>query len=109
MRQRSRVSWQLIANKLKYKSIEGARGAAKRYAKREKLKWPVLILSRGSMFYAAYHSGESWIDIGIDFGCSPDSAQNAARGWARTHKKKWPPRKIKLWESSKRKKYRKYL
>jgi len=106
MRQRCRVSWKIIAIRLKYRSIEGARGAAKRYAARETLKWPVLILSRGAMFYAAYHSGESWIDIGVDFGCTPSSAQNAARGWSRTHKKRWPPRKMKPWETSSYRRYK---
>tara|TARA_Y100001963_G_C6511744_1_gene322449 strand:+ start:93 stop:476 length:384 start_codon:yes stop_codon:yes gene_type:complete len=98
IRQRTRVSWRVIARQLKYSAVEGARGAAKRYASRNNLPWPVKILSRGEMFYAAFASGETWYDIGRDFMVTPDHAQNSARGWARIHKKAWPPRKKERWE-----------
>ncbi len=92
MRQRTRVRWMTIAKRLGYTSIEGARSAALRYAQRNSLPWPVMLLSRGEIFYSAYSQGESWYAIGDDFGIPYDRAQNAAREWSKIHKKRWPPR-----------------
>lgn len=98
MRQRTRVTWQQIARRLGYASTEGARGGAFRYSKRSTLPWPVLLLSRGAIFYSAHSQGESWYDIGQDFDIIPGRAQNAAREWAKIHKKAWPPRRKEIWE-----------
>lgn len=98
MRQRTRVTWRQIARRLNYSSTEGARGGALRYAHRKRLPWPVLMLSRGAIFYSAYYLGESWYDIGHDFGIIPARAQNAAREWAKIHTKTWPPREKERWE-----------
>lgn len=102
MRQRTRVTWKRVACRLGYLSIEGARSGAERFAHREKLTWPVLLLSRGAICYSAYSMGESWLDIGLDFGMLPCRAQNAARGWAHTNMKPWPPRSRESWEKGRR-------
>ena len=100
MRQRTRVTWYTIAKRLGYRSTEGARGAALRYAKKNKLPWPVPTLTRGFMYYQAFLDGESWVDIAHDWSDTTERVQNCARQWARRYNLKWPARFEDEWEKN---------
>ena len=105
MRQRTRVTWETIAERLSYASIEGARGAAYRYARRNSLPWPVPNLTKGFMYYQAFLDGETWCDIAHDWSDHPERVQNCARQWARRTDNPWPARKESKWEKKSRLKY----
>lgn len=98
MRQRTRVTWRTIADRLEYNSTEGARGGAYRFAKRKDLPWPVPTLTKGFMYYQAFLDGESWSDIAHDWSDNVDRVQNCARQWARRYDLKWPAREEEEWE-----------
>jgi len=100
MRQRTRVTWDNIAKRLGYASIEGARGGAARYAKRESFPWPVPTLTKGFMYYQAFLDGDSWADIAADWSDDPERVQNCARQWAFRYEFKWPARKEDQWEKN---------
>ena len=98
MRQRTRVTWHTIADRLKYNSTEGARGGALRYAKRHDLPWPVPTLTKGFMYYQSFMDGESWADIAHDWSEECERVQNCARQWARRYQLQWPAREEEDWE-----------
>jgi hypothetical protein len=95
LRQRTRITWRKIADRIGYSSLEGARSAAKRYSKKRKLPWPVPNLTRGFLYYQQYLDGESWEEIAYDWQQpgigGRNRVQNCARVWARRHNMPWPP------------------
>ena len=102
MRQRTRVTWSTIAERLEYNSIEGARSGAYRYAKRNKLPWPVPTLTKGFMYYQAFMDGEAWSDIAYDFSEDTERVINCARVWASRYNLSWPARIEEDWEKKMR-------
>mgnify|MGYP003655604708 FL=1 len=95
LRQRTRITWRKVADRLGYSSLEGARSAAKRYSRKRRLPWPVLNLTRGFLYYQQNLDGETWNEIAHDWQQpgldGRNRVQNCARVWARRHNMPWPP------------------
>ena len=91
MRVSSRISWTEIAQELGYSSHKGASVAARSYAHRENLPWPIKSITKGESIYRCKRIGMSWMKIAQRYGQSIKAVQRCAYKYSRRHSKEWPP------------------
>ena len=91
-RQMYRCSWAQVANQVGYCNSQSALRAARTYATREGLPWPLRKASKGACIYTARQHGMTWMSIANNYNQSIAAVQRCAYKWAKRSKLKWPPR-----------------
>ena len=91
LRVQTHESWQKIAICLEYKSKNGARQAAAKYANSNHLPWPVNSMTKGDAAYRARRVGMTWLAIGRRYQQTASSIRRCAYKHAQRNNLRWPP------------------
>ena len=98
MRVEMRSTWSVIAIHLDYSSHRVAIKAAKTYAVRHHLPWPVIGYTKGEAIYRCRAIGVSWQLIANRYDQTIDQVRRVAYKYASRNDKPWPPNKRKRYE-----------
>ena len=98
MRVEMRSTWSVIASHLEYSSHRVAIKAAKTYAIRHHLPWPVIGYTKGEAIYRCRAIGVSWQLIANRYNQNIDQVRRVAYKYASRNSKPWPPNKRKRYE-----------
>ena len=93
MRFLKRSTWATIAEAIGFASHRGALSAAKKYAMKNDLPWPMKAMSKGDAAYRARRIGMSWIQIARRFNIKAPLIRTIAYKHADYYNKPWPPEK----------------
>ena len=91
MRVEMRVPWKVIALELNYATHRGAITAAKSYADKHKLPWPLRGYSKGKALYISRSYGLSWRKLANQFNQTTDQVRRSAYKYAARYNLPWPP------------------
>lgn len=86
-----RVSWSKVAEALGYRTAHTAMRAAARYAKKQKLPWPLEAITDGGRIYRARQHGVSWLRLMNETGRTANQLQRVAYKYAIRRGLAWPP------------------
>ena len=98
MRVEMRSTWSVIAFHLKYSSHRVAIKAAKTYATRHQLPWPIIGYTKGEAIYRRRAIGVAWQLIANRYYQTIDQVRRVAYKYASRNDKPWPPNKRKRYE-----------
>ena len=88
-----RCSWSQVAVNIGYCNSQCARKAARKYADKKSLPWPLNKASKGAGIYKARQYGMTWMQISRMYNQPIRSIQSCACKWAKRAECKWPPEK----------------
>ncbi len=88
-----RCSWSKVADYIGYCNSQCARKAARKYADRRSLPWPLNKASKGAGIYKARQYGMTWMQISKIYNQPIRSVQSCAYKWAKRTGFVWPPKK----------------
>lgn len=90
-RRQYRCSWDVVAKQIGYCNSQSALRAAKNYAIKARVPWPLSKASKGACIYKARRIGCSWMLIARNYNQDIAAVQRCAYKWARRYSEKWPP------------------
>ena len=98
MRVEMRTTWSVIAFHLDISSHRVAIKAAKTYAVRHRLPWPIIGYTKGEAIYRSRAIGISWQLISNRYNQTIDQVRRVSYKYASRNNKPWPPKERKSYE-----------
>jgi len=84
-------SWREVAKAVGYSDARGARRAAKKYAIKSSLPYPLSRITKGASIYHSRKVGMSWASIANQYGDTISYVKHLGYKWAIRHGKPWEP------------------
>jgi len=89
-----RVSWNEVADVTGYSSAHSVRRAARTYASRSGLPWPIEEATKGAVIYTARRHRLTWMELSRIYDQPIAKLQRRAYRWSKRRELPWPPQQF---------------